>query len=84
MNLIRRSAVGESAKQDKAPNYPKRLSVNEAGIWDESYRSYLGRSGDALTEAGETARAATVYSDITCHFQKSAEVIVVADTSCHR
>ena len=75
--------MGEFAKQNEAQNYPKQLGVNEAGIWDESYRSYLGRSVNELAEAGETVRAATVYRDMDWHWQKSAEAIVVADTSCH-
>jgi hypothetical protein len=84
MNHIRRSAVGEFAKQNEAQNYPKQLGVNVAGIWDESYCSYLGRSDNELAEIGETVRAATDYSNKIWHYQKSADVILVADTSCHR
>jgi hypothetical protein len=63
--------VGRACITKQNPILSSTLGVNAAGIWDESYRSYPGRSHGRVETEYETRSK-------TCH-EKSAEAIVRGD-----
>jgi len=61
----------------KSKSYTENRSVNDAGTWNEGHLSYRGRS-HRRAETKYEARLKKIYCE------KSAEAIVVEETSHHR
>jgi len=76
-NIIRHIQLDEFAIQNEVPKLHRNWSVNDAGTWNEGYLSYRGRSHRRV-ETKYEARLKKIYCE------KSAEAILVGETSHHR
>ena len=60
--------VDKAAKQVEVPYYPRPLVVNAANTWEESIRSYPGRSVKLLPEGEAHPKGAMSGRDATTGF----------------